>query len=177
MFSGDVRAQLCLWPCSLSLGDQLRQSAQVMRRASEDEQPVQPRAARQFHLADRPGLFQTAEVFLHQPAAAQVDGVVGVPGGCAVEVRATLVDVLRDMHGAVELARGLNEILRVEGLVRAQSDALPSSLGLLFEHQQRGLALGIAVGRSGHRRSDQAVAVLHQRVAQIGQMRLDRHLR
>ena len=106
-----------------------------VRRAAEDEQPVHLVQPAQFHLADRPGPSQPAEALLDQPAVAQADGVAGVPSGSAVEVRATLVVVLREMHGDVELARGLNEGLRVEGLVRAQRDAPPASLALLFEHQ------------------------------------------
>ena len=42
---------------------------------------------------------------------------------------------------------------------------------LRVKQQQRGFGLGIAIGLSGHRGGDQAVAVLHQRVAEIGQVR------
>ena len=43
---------------------------------------------------------------------------------------------------------------------------------LLLEHQQRGVALRVTIGVRHHRRGDQPVAVLHQRVAQIAQLRL-----
>jgi hypothetical protein len=91
--------------------------------------------------------------------------------GSAVEVRAALVIVLRDMQGDVQPERGLHKILRVIGLVSAQRETPPTALALGFEHQQRGLAFSISVSRGSHRGSDQAVAVLHQRVAQTGQMR------
>ena len=57
--------------------------------------------------------------------------------------------------------------LRVEGLVRAQRDAPGAVFLLVLEPKHGGLSLGIAVGRGRHRRGDQAVAVLHQHVAQI----------
>ncbi len=45
-----------------------------------------------------------------------------MPGRPAVEVRAASLFVLRHMNGNLHPARGLNEILRVEGLVHAQRD-------------------------------------------------------
>ncbi len=41
------------------------------------------------------------------------------------------------------------------------------TLGALIEHHQGGIALGIAVGVSGHRCGDQTVAVLQQSMAEI----------
>jgi hypothetical protein len=41
-----------------------------------------------------------------------------------------------------------------------------------LKHPQRGLALGVAVGLGHHGGGDQAVAVLHQRVSRIRQVRL-----
>src|ERR1039458_8337670 len=76
------------------------------------------------------------------------------------------------MRGDVQLARGRDEILGVVGLVRAYGDATLAAFLLLLKHQQRGLALGVAVGLGHHGGGDQAVAVLHQSVSQIGQMRL-----
>ncbi len=40
------------------------------------------------------------------------------------------------------------------------------------KHQQRGIALGVTVGMRHHRRGDQPVAVLHQGMAKITQLRL-----
>jgi hypothetical protein len=143
-----------------------------VRGATEDEQPVHLVQTAQLDLAQRAGLLQPSEALLHQPAAAQADRVAGVPCGSPVEVRAALGVVLRNMQGDVELERSLDEVLRVAGLVRAQRDAPFAASALLFEQDQRGLAFGVAIGRGHHRGGDQAVAVLHQRVAEIGQMRL-----
>ena len=41
-----------------------------------------------------------------------------------------------------------------------------------MQHQQRGVALGEPIGCGDHRGGDQAVAILHQRVAQVTQLRL-----
>ena len=43
---------------------------------------------------------------------------------------------------------------------------------LLRKHQQRRIALGIAIGVRHHRGGNQPVAVLNKRVAQIAQLRL-----
>src|SRR5260370_39783805 len=58
------------------------------------------------------------------------------------------------------------------GVGWAYGDAARAVLLLLMKHQQRGVALGVSIGVRDHRGRDQAVAVLHQCVAQITQLRL-----
>lgn len=41
-----------------------------------------------------------------------------------------------------------------------------------LKHQQRGITLGLSIGRDHHRGDNQTVAVLHQRMAQIAQLQL-----
>ena len=99
-------------------------------------------------------------------------GVAGLPRGSAVEVAAAALVVPGHMRGHVQLPRGAHEILAVVSLVGAHGDAPRTALLLCRQHQQRGVALGIAIGMSHHRGGDQPVAVLHQRMAQIAQPRL-----
>src|SRR4030088_3063356 len=73
-------------PCRMSLCDQPGQPGQVVRGATEDEQPVHLVQSAQLHLVDRAGLLQPSEALLDQPATAQADGIAGVPGGSPVEV-------------------------------------------------------------------------------------------
>jgi hypothetical protein len=72
----------------------------------------------------------------------------------------------------VELVHSRDEVLAVLGLIRSHGDAPLKTFSLIVEYQQRSLAFGGAACRGGHRGGDQAVAVLHQRVAQLVQMRL-----
>ena len=83
----------------MSLCDQPGQPGQVVRGATEDEQPVHLVQSAQLHLADRAGLLQPSEALLDQPATAQADGIAGVPGGSPVEGRAAFLVVLGHMHG------------------------------------------------------------------------------
>jgi hypothetical protein len=112
--------------------------------AAIDEQPVDLVQAAQFHLADGAGLFEPTEFLLYQPATAQAHGVARMPGLSPIEVRAALVLVIDDMYGDAQFSCGFDEVA-VLGLVRAQRDAPPASFTPGFEHQQRGLAFGVAV--------------------------------
>src|SRR5580658_2911083 len=76
--------------CRLVLCDQPWQPDQVMRRATEDEQPV---------------------ALLDQPAAAQADGVAGLARGSAVQVAAAALVVVRNVRRHVQLSRGAHKIL------------------------------------------------------------------
>src|ERR1035437_484573 len=129
-----------------SLGDQFRQPHQVVGCATEDEQPIDLVQSAQLHLADRAGLLEPSKSFFDQPSAAQADGVAGMPRGSTVEVGAASLLVPGHMRGDVQGARGRDEILGVVGLVRAYGDATPAAFSLVLKHQQRSLALGVAVG-------------------------------
>jgi hypothetical protein len=109
-------------PCRMSLCYQPGQPGQVVRGATEDEQPVHFVQSAQLHLADRAGLLEPSEALLDQPATAQADGIAGVPGGSPVEVRAAFLVVLGHMHGDIQLARGI----RVGGRFVRVVGALPA---------------------------------------------------
>jgi hypothetical protein len=68
------------------LSHQSRQPDQVVRRATEDEQPVHFLQTPQLYLAQRPGLLQPSKALFDQPSAAQADGIAGLARGSAVQV-------------------------------------------------------------------------------------------
>ena len=154
------------------LDDEPWQAQEVVGGAAEDEDPAHLVRAAQLHLVNRPGLLEPAEALLDQPSPAQTDRIAGMPGGSAIHVGAASLLVLRYMRGHVESSGGGDEVLRVVGLVGTDGDTPRAAFLLRFEQQQRGFTLGIAISLGGHRGGDQAVAVLHQRVAEISQVRL-----
>jgi len=159
-------------PCWLSLRDQSRQAKQIMCSATEDEQPVHLLQSAQFYLSQRAGLLQPSEALFDQPATAQADGIACVSRGAAIQIAASSLFVLCNVRRYIQRARRAHKILRVISLVRAQCDAPRAIFLPLVEHQQRGVALGKSIGGRDHRGGDQSVAILHQRVAQIAQLRL-----
>src|SRR5208282_2452683 len=82
-------------PCRLLLCDQPWQSNQVVRRATEDEQPVHFLQPSQLYLAQRAGLLQPTKSLFHQPSAAQADGITRLARGPSIEVAAAPFVVLR----------------------------------------------------------------------------------
>ena len=89
------------------------QPEQVVRGATEDEQPVHLLDSSQLDLAQRAGLLEPSKAFLHQPTPAQADGIAGLARGSAVQVAAAAVVVLRNMWRHVQLPHRADEILRV----------------------------------------------------------------
>ena len=63
-----------------------------------------------------------------------------------------------------------NEVDRVKAFVAAHRHA--PGAGNLFQHHQRGIALGRPVGFPHHRIHDQPVTILHQQIAAVAQLRL-----
>lgn len=61
--------------------------------------------------------------------------------------------------------------MRAIDIVQTQGDALRSPVLPFVNHQQSGIAFGMRVRVVDHRRGDLAFAVLHQRMAHIGQLR------
>src|SRR5579884_2533587 len=60
------------------LRHQSRQPDQVVRRATEDEQPVHFLQAAQLDLAQRAGLLQPSESLFDQPSPAKADALAGL---------------------------------------------------------------------------------------------------
>src|SRR5450755_3290746 len=154
------------------LSDEFWNPDQVVCCATEDEQPVHFLQPSQLDLPQWPGLLQPPKALFDQPTAAQTDGIAWLPRGSAVQVAAAVLVVPGDVRGHIQFPYGAHEILTVIRLVGAHSDATCTALLLLGQHQQRGIALGIAISMSHHRSGDQPVAVLNQGMAKITQLRL-----
>ena len=115
------------------LSHQFGQPDQVVRGATEDEQPVHFFQASQLDLAQRAGLLKPTEALLDQPSPAQADGIARLPCGSSVQVAAAALVVLRYMRCHVQLPHRADEILAVVSLVRAHRDAPRAALLLLLQ--------------------------------------------
>src|ERR1039458_1157528 len=104
-------------PCRWLLSDEPRQTNQVVRGTTEDEQPVHFLQPSQLYLTQWAGLLQPAEALFHQPAAAQADGIAEVPGRPAIQIAAPPFFVLCNMRSNIQLTRRADEILAVVSLV------------------------------------------------------------
>ncbi len=84
------------------LSHQSRQPDQVVRRATEDEQPVHFLQAAQLDLAQRAGLLQPSESLFDEPSATQADGIAGLARGSAIQVAGAAFVVLRNIRSHVQ---------------------------------------------------------------------------
>jgi hypothetical protein len=104
-----------------------------------------------------------------------VDGpALGSSFGNRIRLNAALakVETLRDVRGAAQFARGVDEFLHVVGFVRADRPPSPRrAFPLRIQHQQPGVSFGPPVGLRRHGVYDEAVAILDQQMAQIRQPR------
>src|SRR5436305_29800 len=89
--------------------------------------------------------------------------------GAAVDRRTATVGVLGDMWGHTKPAHFGDEVLRVKQLVRAHGD--PATGRKITEHARGRLALGGSGGVRQLRIHHQAVAVLHQQVSHVAELR------
>src|ERR1700676_3059363 len=105
------------------LSHQSRQPDQVVRRATEDEQPVHFLQASQLDLAQRASLLQPSESLFDQPSATQTDGIAGLARGSTIQVAHAALVCPGNVRRHVQLPHCADEILRVVSLVRAHCDA------------------------------------------------------
>ena len=159
-----------LW-ASRRCAEQPRQADQVVGCHRQGELPVD------FGQAAVPGLAQPgdglgpAERLLDPLADALADGVAGMARGAAVDCRASPTGVLRQVWGNVDLAEFGNEVAGVEALVCAEGDRV-RAVGVRRDQVQRGQPLSMARGTSGGGTDDQAVPVLHERMAHEAELGL-----
>ena len=113
-----------------------------MGSASEEEDPVDLWQFSQFHLGEWAGPHKLTEGLLDQPVAAEL---------------------FTYQRAGWSFRRGLN------GVPNRSSGSRTRHLPLM-EHQQIAIACGMPFGLRGQRGGDQAVLVLHQRMAQVGQL-------
>ena len=87
-----------------------------------------------------------------------------MPRRAAVDRRRAAARVLRHVRRRVHRAQFVDEVLGVVALVGAERDR-PRPIGARLDHVQRRDPLGVAVGLGQTGVDDEAVAVLHQRMA------------
>src|SRR5580704_532605 len=152
---------------------QVADADQVVSRAGEEEPASVSLPTLEAQLAATSDGLGPAEALLDPLADALTDRVAGVPCGSAVDRSAAIGGVLGDVWSDLPLAASLAEVAVVVGLVRAhRSTTSGAATALPAEHEQGSLGLGVA-GRLGELEVDeQAVAVLHQRVAGIAELGL-----
>ena len=117
-----------------------------------------------LHPSDRLGptasLFDPLSMF-------QRKGVALVAGGAAVD--GGMAGLLRNMRGDTGPAQILDEFGRVIALVRPQRQPSGRAGGMSVDHVEHGLPFGMAISPGQLALHDQAVAVLHQRMADEAQ--------
>ena len=92
-------------------------------------------------------------------------------GGAAVDRRAAPIGILRDMRSDRFVAQFHDKVAGVVALIGTQGDRL-RPIGMRLDQCQRRQPLGMARRAGRQRTDDQAVAVLHQRMAEKIQPRL-----
>ena len=153
--------------------EQSGQTHEVVGDGCEGEQRLDRRPPPQLDLPHPGSRLDPAEGLLDPLAAAQADRIAGVARGAAVDGDLAHLAGLRhrpvdgDVRRHPPRPQIADEGLHVEQLVRAQRDPVPT--GAAVEHEQGRLALGRAGGVSEAGVHHQAVAVLHQRVAEVAQ--------
>src|SRR6201985_2410566 len=123
------------------------------------------------HLAQPSHGLGPAEGFLDAFANALGDRIAGMPGSAAVDRRTAAVGILSDMRGDRLVAQLHHKLAGIVALIGTQRNRL-RPVGMRFNQGQRRQALGMARSAGRHRANDQAVAVLHPRVAHENQPRL-----
>ena len=112
-----------------------------MCRAVEHEQPIYLLQTSQLNLPQRSGLLQPAKALFKQASPAQADGISGLTCGCAVQVAAAPLVVLRNMRRYVQSPRRAHKSSVSQALSTLHGDAARVILLLLVAHQQGGIAL------------------------------------
>lgn len=90
----NYRSDTLLHEPSRWLSDEFRKPDQVVRGATEDEQPVLFLQPSQPYLPQRAGLLEPSESLLDQPSPAQADDVAGLACGSAVQIAAAYASFL-----------------------------------------------------------------------------------
>ncbi len=120
-------------------------------------------------LRPRCRVFRKPPIVLIQPKGSSIplsldhaDGVAGMPGRAAIDRRAAVGIILRDVRGTAALAAAGDEVGSVVEIVGPHRAA---GLGIVLDHVERGGVLGGAVGLGQPGINDEIVPVLHPSMA------------
>src|SRR5260221_87562 len=142
-FRHALRRSSMLQTDSSRCGQQFRDADEIVGGGGEDEEPFDQPAAAMTGLAQPGDGLDPAERLLDPLALDHADGIAGVARGAAVDGRAAVGIVLRDVRHAAALAAAGHEVGGVIVLVRADRAA---GAGVVLDHIERRAALGRAVG-------------------------------
>src|SRR6266404_5730388 len=148
-------------------GRQVAQSDQVVGRQCEAEHPIDSRNSAMAGLAQPAYGLDPAEDLFHSLTLALTNHVARMASGALVNNTGWLA---REVRGNRMLAHFLNKLLAVIALVGTQGDAMPAR-NLLY-HRQRRLWFGAPGSLSYAAVDRQPMAILHQHMAGIAELRL-----
>src|SRR5216683_2150053 len=163
---------------TVSGGDELGNADEIVGDEVEHEVGADGGEATMLGLAHGAVQLAPAEDALGHGPARLGDAVADVPGGALVDGAGAPPPglsqgvVLGDVRGDVDAAQGGHVVAAVISLVLADRDAAAPSPGLALEHRLRGAPFGRAVGLADRAGDSQAIAVLHDHVAHVAQLRL-----
>lgn len=145
---------------------EISQTHQVVGRYRQGEIPVNLGHAPVAGLAQIADGLDPTEHLLDALADAQTQRIARMARGATIDGRAALaLRVLGHMGRDLQPAQIADELLGIVALVGTQRDALFACH--IGDHLRGGFALSRAVGLGDHRLDDQAVAILHQGMAEI----------
>jgi hypothetical protein len=169
--AASLRVDAATPPAGSSRGlGQVAETNQVVRRQAKDEHPAHPRPATVPCLAQQPDGLQPPEDLLHALAFPLARPVAGVARGASIDRTRPVRGVLGHVRRHLDQPEGLDEVPRVIPFVGADRD--PVRGRHVAEHLQGRSALPVAA-RPRHAPLDrQAVAILHEDMALVGELRL-----
>src|ERR1700730_9855607 len=148
---------------------QLGKTNQIVGSSGENEEPFDERTTAMPCLAQASNSLDPAEGLLDARPLAHAEGVAGMARGAAIDGRAAIGIVLHDVRCAAEFAAIRNELGSIVVLVCADRALGAGIVGDPLE--SRG-ALGRAVGLGQPGIDDEAVAILHQKMAHVAELGL-----
>ena len=152
-------------------GREVSHAHQIVGRAGEGEDPIRFANSTLPQLAHQRNRLQPAEAFFDSLPLSLADGVARVPRRASIDrAAARPFVVLPHMRRHVDIPALGHESLRVESLVSAHRHRLRARQ--LLQHDQRRIAFCRAIGLEHFRGHDQPVAVLHQQIPAVTQLRL-----
>jgi len=159
---GTIRAWLC--HCFHQLG----QPNEVVSRGGQREHPADAGETTMTGRAEAGGRLGPAKHLLDALAHPPTDGVAGMAGRASLDCRAPMGGVLRDVRRLVVLPQIGDKADDIIGLVG--SERHPVIAASCRRHVERGLAFRHTGGQGQTHVDHQSMSVLHQNMAQIGQL-------
>ena len=120
-------------------------------------------------LAQAADSLDPAERFFDPLALDRADAIAGMPSGAAIDCRAAIGIILRDVRRATAFAAAGDKVGGVIVLVASHRAA---GSGVILDHVERRRALGRAVGLGQPRIDDDAVAVLSHQMPHVTELGL-----